>query len=187
MRAPDDRTPRLATVEDADVVAELLHAFNLEFDTPTPGPAVLARRLRSLLAGDGTFAVLAGSPPVAVALVSLRTNVWSEGLVALLDELYVAPSHRGRRIGGAVLELARVEAIARGAELIEINVDEVDVDARRFYERHGFSGIDPDSGDRALYYCWERPPGRGRGERHGLELAAEDLLVALTPRGSARR
>lgn len=28
--------PRMATVTDAPVVARLLHAFNREFDTPTP-------------------------------------------------------------------------------------------------------------------------------------------------------
>jgi len=28
-----------------------------------------------------------------------------------------------------------------------------DIDAQRFYERHGFSGRDPDSGTRAFYYA----------------------------------
>jgi len=37
------------------------------------------------------IALLAGEPPVAVALLTLRPNVWYEGQVALLDELYVAP------------------------------------------------------------------------------------------------
>jgi GNAT superfamily N-acetyltransferase len=156
MRDIDDGTPRLATAEGAGEVAELLHAFNLEFSTPTPGPEVLVGRLRSLLAGDGTFAVLAGAPSAAVALVTLRTNVWYDGPVALLDELYVAPGRRGRGIGAAVLELVRAEALARGVERIEINVDEVDVDAQRFYERHGFSVVDLDSGERALCYSWER-------------------------------
>jgi hypothetical protein len=41
-------TLRVAAVVDAGVVAELLDAFNREYDTPTPGPAVLsfADRLR---------------------------------------------------------------------------------------------------------------------------------------------
>jgi hypothetical protein len=33
-----DRGVRPASVTDADVVAQLLHNFNREFDEPTPGP-----------------------------------------------------------------------------------------------------------------------------------------------------
>jgi len=34
-------------------------------------------------------------------------------------------------------------------------VDESDVDAQRFYRRHGFSDVDPDSGERASYFLQE--------------------------------
>ena len=134
----DDRSPRLATVDDAEDVARLLHDFNTEFDTPTPGPEVLAARLRDLLVGEDTWAVVAGSPPVGVALVTVRPNVWYDGPVALLDELYVVPDRRGQGIGSAVVALLMATARARGVRLVEINVDEDDVGARRFYERHGF-------------------------------------------------
>lgn len=148
-------TPRLATTADADEIARLLHDFNTEFDTPSPGPAVLAGRLRSLLAGDETFAILAGTPPVALALVTVRPNVWYEGRVALLDELYVEPERRDQGIGSAVVELLLSTARAQGISLVEINVDEGDVDAQRFYERHGFSGTEPGSTERAFYYAQE--------------------------------
>ena len=91
MTVGDDREPRLATVTDAAEVGRLLHDFNTEFDTPSPGADVLAGRLRVLLEGAETFAILAGDPAVAVALVTLRPNVWYAGRVALLDELYVVP------------------------------------------------------------------------------------------------
>jgi GNAT superfamily N-acetyltransferase len=135
-----------------------LHDFNTEFDTPSPGVDVLANRLRSLLAGDGTFALLAGAPAVAVALVTLRSNVWYAGRVALLDELYVVPDLRGRGIGSAVVEQLLLTCRALGVELIEINVDEGDVDARRFYERHGFSPTEAGSTERSLYYAQEIMP-----------------------------
>lgn len=153
----DDRwSPRLATVEDAGEVARLLHDFNEEFDTPSPGVEVLAGRLRVLLAGDRTIAVLAGAPSVAVALVTLRPNVWYAGPVALLDELYVVADRRGRGVGSAVVDLVMSAVRARGAELVEINVDEGDVGAQRFYERHGFSAVQtPGSTERVLYYSQE--------------------------------
>jgi GNAT superfamily N-acetyltransferase len=150
---------RLAEVGDAAEVARLLHDFNTEFNTPSPGADVLGARLRPLLAGRGTFAILAGSPSVAVALVTLRTNVWYDGTVALLDELYVVPELRGHGIGTTVVELLVAQCRERGVDLIEINVDQGDVDAQRFYERHGFSGVDPDTGERAFYYSQELAPG----------------------------
>jgi GNAT superfamily N-acetyltransferase len=150
-----EHTPRLATPDDADEVARLLHDFNTEFATPSPGAAVLAGRLRMLLAGDDTLALLAGTPAVAVALVTLRPNVWYDGPVALLDELYVVPTERGRGIGSAVIGHLLTMARAQGFDLIEINVDEGDVDARRFYERHQFSATEPGSTEQSLYYFQE--------------------------------
>lgn len=144
--------PRIAGSGDEVTVARLLDEFNREFDTPTPGPKVLARRLQRLLAGTDVVAVLAGDPSVAVALLTFRPNIWFEGPVVLLDELYVRPDLRGRGIGSDLLEFTMTLARSRGAELYEINVDGQDTDARRFYERHGFRSIEPGQDEPALYY-----------------------------------
>ncbi|MCI0543562.1 MAG: GNAT family N-acetyltransferase [Actinobacteria bacterium] len=146
---------RQATVEEAATVARLLHDFNAEYATPTPGVDVLTRRLRALLSGDATTALLAGDPAVAVALVTRRPNVWYDGPVALLDELYVAPDRRGRGIGSALIEHLVARSVAEGVGLIEINVDEGDADAQRFYERHGFVTTEPGSAERAFYFWRE--------------------------------
>jgi len=50
--------PRVATTADAATVARLLDAFIREYDTATPGPVVLAKRLERLLAGEETIALL---------------------------------------------------------------------------------------------------------------------------------
>jgi GNAT superfamily N-acetyltransferase len=151
----DQRTTRLATPDDADEVARLLHDFNREFDTPSPGVEVLAPRLRRLLAGDETIAILAGTPAVGLALLTFRPNVWYAGRVALLDELYVVPPLRSQGIGTAIIDRLLTLARDDGVGLVEINVDEADVDAQRFYERHGFSATEPDTGERAFYYFQE--------------------------------
>jgi GNAT superfamily N-acetyltransferase len=152
---PEDHGVRRAGPDDAVVVARLLHDFNTEFDTPSPGTAILTRRLQSLLAEPSTIAYLAGEPAAGVALVTLRSNVWYEGSVALLDELYVEPDRRGHGLGAAMIRLLIADARETGVSAIEINVDAGDVDAQRFYERHGFSGADPDTGERAFYYSLE--------------------------------
>lgn len=146
---------RLASTSDAEGVARLLHDFNVEFDTESPGVPVIAARLRKLLGKESTFALLAGDPSVGVALVTLRPNVWYDGPVALLDELYVEPDLRDHGIGAAMIGMLAEECAARGVKVIEINVDESDTDTMRFYERHGFDLIQPDSGERAFYFSRE--------------------------------
>lgn len=143
---------RTAEPDDAVTVAKLLHAFNTEYDTPTPGVAVLEKRLRMLLAEPSTFAILGGVPAVGVALVTLRANVWSDGPVALLDEMYVAPAHRGTGIGSTIVEHMIRTCRELGVAEIEINVDESDADTMRFYERHGFTNGDSDTGEKAFYF-----------------------------------
>lgn len=155
-RPPNEQQgPRLASVDDAEDVARLLHDFNTEFETPSPGVEVLAPRLRALLARDETIAILAGQPAVAVALVTFRPNLWYSGPVALLDELYVEPAQRNHGIGAAIIDRLLSTCQARGVGMIEINVDEGDTDAQRFYERHGFCSLAAGSTERAFYYTQE--------------------------------
>jgi GNAT superfamily N-acetyltransferase len=154
IRLPPE-TPRVATTADAATVARLLDAFNREFNTATPGPVVLAKRLERLLAGDATIALLAGDPAVAVAVLTLRTNVWYEGRVGLLDELYVVPGLRGQGVGSALLAAAESVTRERGGALLEINVDGQDTDARRFYERRGYRNSEAGQDQPILYYYRE--------------------------------
>ena len=76
--------------------------------------------------------------PVGFAFLTLRPTPYYDGLLAQLEELYVRPDLRDQGIGTKLL-LEAIDAVqARGACEVHINVDEVDVDTRRFYERHGF-------------------------------------------------
>jgi GNAT superfamily N-acetyltransferase len=148
------RPVRRATSSDAVVAAEMLDAFNREFDTPTPGVDVIAGRLRRLIDGDDFVVILGGEPAVGVAVLSFRPSIWYEGPAATLDELYVRPDMRGRRFGHAMLECVCRVAVEHGAGTIEINVDGEDVDARRFYEAHGFTNID--TGASEPMFCYYR-------------------------------
>jgi GNAT superfamily N-acetyltransferase len=155
MEDADAHEVRRAVVADAASAAALLDAFNREFDTPTPGPEALAARIGELVPAGGIVILLAGRPAVGVAVVSLRPNVWSAGPVALLDELYVRPDLRSRRIGHGLLEAACTVARDAGSEVLEINVDGDDTDARRFYEAHGFTHTEPGMTEPSYYYYRE--------------------------------
>lgn len=155
MRRPIGDPPRVASLADAEVVARLLDDFNREYDTPTPGPDMLATRVRPLLAEGNMMALVSGEPAVAVALVTMRPSVWYDGPVAVLDELYVVPHLRGRGLGTELLAATERAVQLRGCELLEINVDGDDTGARRFYERHGYANTEPGENFPLLYYYRE--------------------------------
>jgi GNAT superfamily N-acetyltransferase len=146
---------RLADGADAALVARLLDDFNREYDTPTPGVAVLAGRLEQLLPAGQVVALVADEPAAGLALLTLRPNVWYEGPVGLLDELYVVPDRRSQGLGAALLHAAEEVVRACGGGLLEINVDGEDDGARRFYERHGYRNSEPGSDEQLLYYFRE--------------------------------
>ena len=90
-----------------------------------------------------------------MALVTLRPNVWYEGPVATLDELYVAPAHRGGGIGAHLLAAVEAEVVRRRGEVVEINVDGDGGGAPRFYERHGYRNTEVGDDVQMLYYFRE--------------------------------
>jgi GNAT superfamily N-acetyltransferase len=147
-------TVRRATTADAPVLGRMLWDFNTEFETETDDAAVLADRFARLLGLDGIVAVLAedDGEPVGFALVSLRPAIWFDGPVSQLEELYVVPARRDHGIGTAILDLCKRLVRDLGSPEMHINVDEVDTDTRRFYERHGFLNIEAGADYRMLCY-----------------------------------
>lgn len=153
---------RRGTVTDATVVGRLLFDFNTEFESPTPSAATFAARFAGLLGHDDVLLLLAldegagaDGAPVGFALVTLRPTPYHDGPLAQLEELYVVPPVRGT--GTGTLLMTSLIDLARDLEVgeLHINVDEVDVDARRFYERLGFSNISPGEDYRMLLYLRE--------------------------------
>jgi ribosomal protein S18 acetylase RimI-like enzyme len=139
------------------IVSRLLWDFNAEFATPCPEVPVLTRRFHELLDRRDVIVLLAGSAaePTGFAFLTLRPTPLYEGSLAQLEELYVVPHLRDQGIGTALLTAFVDEVRRAGGEEIHINVDEVDVDTRRFYERHGFVNVEPGQDYRMLCYLRE--------------------------------
>jgi len=152
----DDRpTVRLATAGDAPAVAHLLHDFNREFEEPTPPVEWLAERVAHLLGAGATVVLLVGDGPDGLAVLRFRDALWSDGLECYLAELYVVPPRRGCGLGRALMDAALREAGDRGADTMDIGVDEPDLAARRLYESLGFTNR-TGGADGALMYVYER-------------------------------
>ena len=151
----DIHVVRRADAGDAPAVARLLHDFNREFDEPTPEVGELAVRMAELLDGGDTVVLLVGDGPDGLAVLRFRAAIWSSGLECYLAELYVVPDRRGQGLGRALMEAAIRQARARGADTMDIGVDEPDLAARRLYESLGFTnrsgGADGD-----VMYVYER-------------------------------
>ena len=156
---------RRATVADAAVLARLLWDFNTEFETEVDDVDVLevhgspgcCRSTRSSRCWPRTTTAL----PVGFAFLSLRPAIWFDGPVSQLEELYVVPALRSHGIGTQVLDLSRTLVRDLGSPEMHINVDEVDVDTRRFYERHGYVNIEDGEDYRMLCYIGPTDPRLG--------------------------
>ena len=146
---------RRATAADAPAVGRLLHDFNSEFSEPTPGPAALAKRVAQLSTEGQLTILLVGNGPDGLAQIRFRPAVFSEGLDAYLEELYVVPTKRGRGLGRALLEAAMEVARAEGAGRMELGTSEADLAARALYESAGF--INREGGpDGPVMFFYER-------------------------------
>jgi ribosomal protein S18 acetylase RimI-like enzyme len=130
---------RQATAEDAAPIARLLHDFNLEFSEPSPGVERLTAKVAQLLGAGEIVVLLSGGEPEGLALLRFRPALWSDGLEAYLQELYVVPAKRGRGLGRALLEHTIEFARAAGADGIDLNTGAIDTAARALYESMGFT------------------------------------------------
>ena len=148
---------RRAVAEDAEVVARLLRAFNIEYNDPAPGQEQMAERIRALLAHGDTIILVAGEPPCALSLTRFRPGLWSPKLESYLAELYVVPDRRGQGIGRALMEATMAAARAEGADTMELGTGEADTAARGLYESLGFTHTEHGPGGvESLSFFYER-------------------------------
>ncbi len=144
---------RRANPEDAPVIARMLHAFNLEYDDPSPGPEVLEPRVRRFIEEDVKEYFLVGEEPIGFAQMDYIPSIWTERPIGRLDELYVRPEHRGRGAGREIMDAILADARDRGLPGLEVVTGEDDTAARGLYESAGFRNeIEGSDNTRSLFY-----------------------------------
>jgi GNAT superfamily N-acetyltransferase len=131
----------------------MLHDFNSEFGDPSPGPALLERRVRAFIVDGRMSYLLGGEGPDGFAQVSFKPSVWADEPVGYLEELYVVPDRRGEGIGREIMAAVITLARERGAAGMEVITGEDDTAARALYESVGFANeIEGPERARALFY-----------------------------------
>jgi ribosomal protein S18 acetylase RimI-like enzyme len=108
---------------------------SLAFDEERQGAALAA-----LLAGDPlclAWLVQVADATVGYVVVTLGFSLESGGRDGVIDELFLAPSMRGRGIGAKVLALTEQEARARDLKRLYLEVGHGNP-ARGLYRRAGF-------------------------------------------------
>ena len=123
---------RRATAADGHVIGDVwLASWRATFDFPPAHPDDAVRRwLRDeMLPSHETWVATDGAAVRVVGLMAL-----TESMVA---HLYVAPDWIGRGAGRRLLELAK----ERRPDGLELYCFQVNIRARRFYERNGFEPV----------------------------------------------
>lgn len=138
-------------MEDAPLIAQLLHDFNTEYEEETPSVPELTRHVTRMLSEE-EMTVLLAPDDAGLALLRFRPSVWTERNEAYLQELYVAPGKRGDGIGEALLEAVLETSRKANAAWIELNTAETDVAARTLYKKFGFTNEEGPQGAAMLYY-----------------------------------
>ncbi len=139
----------LSALVDLWAAAWIATGLPIDFDARR---AWIAERLRALRASG--HSVIVGLDPDGRPGGFVTVDPKSGSL----DQLCVAPAERGSGIASALTD----EAKRRSPGVVELEVNEANPRARRFYEREGFSvvgqGVSPHSGLPTLKLRW-----RGRG------------------------
>lgn len=147
----EDSTERIDAIEPLWNALQEHHVrITPELDPQTPGrdlaDAWRVRRSKYIrwLANPEAFFVIAEveGEPVGYAFVTVGPGYasWRTGERAgVLETLSVLPERRGAGVGAALLEAVWARLGERGIEDMAITTTGTNVDAQRFYERHGFN------------------------------------------------
>ena len=139
---------RLADESDVPAILRLMGNLYREDGVVRLEVPAAEHALRGLLAEPGAGLVWVaeqGGEPVGYLAVTFGYSLEYHGPDAFIDEIYVAPAHRGRGVGRAAIALAEGACRARGIGALHLEVERANVRAEALYRRAGFR-----EGDRRL-------------------------------------
>lgn len=144
---------RLATHNDLDSVVRLIAEFRDWWHKSEPADEAIRTVAGRLLADGATEYLLAFDDrerAVGVCQLRFRLSVWTGADDCWLEDLFVSEGARGGGHGRALVEAAFESARGRGCKRIELDVNEQNAGAVRFYESLGFT-TEPKPPGRTLF------------------------------------
>ena len=153
--SPAEARFRPAVAADVDMLLGFMRAFyaheGLLFLEPAARAAVEGL-LRQPSAGR-IFLIEADGTPVGYVVLTIGYSLLYQGRDAFIDELFIAPSHRGRGLGRRTIAFLDETCRALDVGALHLEVERVNTPAQELYLRTGFEGH-----DRALLTKWIRRP-----------------------------
>ncbi|WP_299405719.1 GNAT family N-acetyltransferase [Acaryochloris sp. IP29b_bin.148] len=136
------RIVRRASFDDLDALLALLIAFHEHLQVPISNSDPLQVALERLLKDpmcDFMLATDTGGTGLAYTQIRYFYSLWSLGLEAKLEDLYVQPEVRRQKLGSQLLSASIEQARQRQCRLIALNTNEKNIIAKNLYIRQGFS------------------------------------------------
>lgn len=133
---------RLANLGDSYILLSLLIAFHEHLQMPIASREKLYPALMMLMKDpmcDFTLAVAANESGVAYTQIRYFYSLWSLGLEAKLEDVYVIPEARGQGVGSRLLAFAIDRARQRQCRLIALNTNDRNIAAKNLYTQNGFN------------------------------------------------
>ncbi|WP_404402891.1 GNAT family N-acetyltransferase [Pelagibacterium halotolerans] len=139
-----DLTFRPATLDDLPFIVGLIHEDSVVDSGEDPDP--LAPPYRDAFAAIDAdpnqmlmIAEIAGTP-VGTFQLTFTPGIARQGQWrCTIEAVHVAPGHRSKGIGAAMMDWAVETAKARGCGMAQLTSNKLRKDAHRFYNRIGFS------------------------------------------------
>jgi GNAT superfamily N-acetyltransferase len=143
-------TIRPAGAADAAAVAAAVEALLVELGGRRPPRAELEAEIRAVLGDPGIGALLVAEADgriVGVLSVSWQRALHVPGRYATIQDLWVDPEWRSRRVGAALVDELADLCQAQGVERVEVGLPRESFDAIRateaFYLGNGFEQLGP--------------------------------------------
>jgi GNAT superfamily N-acetyltransferase len=138
---------RPANREDVEDVVAAVRALLAELGATPPDPAAMEIAARALLEDGSLLVAEVGGVLVGVLAASWQTAMHVPGRYALIQDLWVAPTWRGRMVGGALLQALRELSRERGVTRVEVGLPRESYAHIRateaFYSGNGFTRLGP--------------------------------------------